>query len=214
TVAHHGRRDPGQTRRPRRSPALTRWTAAAMAAPQTVERSGRADWTLMTAIHDALHCDLDQLLHTTAGPAAARARWIVFRDQLHRHLAAEHAAMWRPARAKLTGDPRGQALLEAMDEEQLGVIPGRANLTGPAQEDRQGEGGRWAAFRPALIAAGSRRCAASSPARRMMRDWDRTDWGPIGAKGPGGPDPGQLSLDKRQSSVGRLYKAVRCAASG
>jgi Hemerythrin HHE cation binding domain len=44
----------------------------------------------------------------------------VFRDQLRRHIAAEHAAMCRPAQAKLTGDPRGQALLEAMgDERQL-----------------------------------------------------------------------------------------------
>src|SRR5262249_42051153 len=60
---------------------------------------------------------LDQLLHTTAGPAAARARWTAFRGQLHRHLAAEQAALWRPARAKLAGDPHGQALLEAMDDE-------------------------------------------------------------------------------------------------
>src|SRR5215468_10458164 len=88
-----------------------------MAAPPTIARPGRADWTLMTAIHDALRRDLDQLLHTTAGPAAARARWTAFRGQLHRHLAAEQAALWRPARAKLTGDPHGQALLEAMDDE-------------------------------------------------------------------------------------------------
>jgi hypothetical protein len=47
----------------------------------------------------------------------------VFRDQLRRHLAAEHAAMWRPARAKLTGDPRGQALLEAMDDEHRLIGP-------------------------------------------------------------------------------------------
>jgi hypothetical protein len=69
--------------------------------------------------------DLDELITTTVGPAAARARWIVFRDQLRRHLAAEHAAMWRPARARLTGDPRGQALLEAMDDEH--------HLIGPLQ---------------------------------------------------------------------------------
>ena len=50
----------------------------------TIERSGRADWTLMTAIHDALRRDLDELITTTAGPAAARARWIVFRYQLRR----------------------------------------------------------------------------------------------------------------------------------
>jgi hypothetical protein len=94
-----------------------------VAASPTLERRGRADWTLMTAIHDALRRDLDQLITTTAGPAAARARWIVFRDQLRRHLAAEHAAMWRPARAKLTGDPHGQALLEAMDDEQQLIGP-------------------------------------------------------------------------------------------
>jgi Hemerythrin HHE cation binding domain len=94
-----------------------------MASSHTIERSGRADWTLMTAIHDALRRDLAELITTTASPAAARARWIVFRDQLRRHLAAEHAAMWRPGRAKLTGDPRGQALLEAMDDEQQLIGP-------------------------------------------------------------------------------------------
>jgi hypothetical protein len=94
-----------------------------MASSRTIERRGRADWTLMTAIHHALRRDLDQLITTTAGPAAARARWIVFRDQLRRHLAAEHAAMWRPAQAKLTSDPRGQALLEAMDDEQQLIGP-------------------------------------------------------------------------------------------
>jgi len=52
-----------------------------MASSITIERSGRADRALMTAIHDTLRRDLDELLHTTAGPAAARARWIVFRDQ-------------------------------------------------------------------------------------------------------------------------------------
>ena len=94
-----------------------------MASFHTIERGGRADWTLKTAIHDALRRDLDELITTTVGPAAARARWIVFRDQLRRHLAAEHAAMWRPARVKLTGDPHGQALLEAMDDEQQLIGP-------------------------------------------------------------------------------------------
>jgi len=77
-----------------------------MASFHTIERRNRADWTLMTAIHDALRRDLDELITTAAGSAAPRARWIVFRDQLRRHLAAEHAALWRPARAKLTSDPR------------------------------------------------------------------------------------------------------------
>jgi hypothetical protein len=97
-----------------------------MASPPTIERDSQADWALMTAIHDALRRDLDQLIHTTASRTAARARWIVFRDQLHLHLAAEHMAMWRPARAKLTGDPRGQALLEAMEDEHQLIGPLRA----------------------------------------------------------------------------------------
>ena len=74
----------------------------------------------MTAIHDALRRDLDQLIHTTASRAAARARWGVFRGHLQYHLVTEDALMWRPARARLAGDPRGQALLDAMqDEHQL-----------------------------------------------------------------------------------------------
>ena len=88
-----------------------------MAASPILERHGRADWALMTAIHDALRRDLDELLHTTASRTAARARWIVFRDQLRRHLAAESAAMWPQARAKLAGDAHGQALLDAMEDE-------------------------------------------------------------------------------------------------
>jgi len=45
-----------------------------MASSSTIQRSGRADWALMTAIHDALRHDLDELLHTTASQTIARAR--------------------------------------------------------------------------------------------------------------------------------------------
>ena len=54
---------------------------------------GHAGWALMNAIHDALRRDLDELLRTTASRMAARARWIVFRDQLRFYLAAEQAAI-------------------------------------------------------------------------------------------------------------------------
>ena len=77
----------------------------------------------MTAIHDALRRDLDQLLRATAGHTPARARWIMFAGQLRFHLAAEAAAMWSPARAKLAGDPPGQALLDAMEDEQQLIGP-------------------------------------------------------------------------------------------
>jgi hypothetical protein len=88
-----------------------------MAPPHTLQLAGRADWALMIAIHDALRRDLDQLLHTTASHASARARWGTFRSQLRFHLAAEQAAMWPRVRAKLAGDPQGQALLDALDDE-------------------------------------------------------------------------------------------------
>src|SRR5215831_15873923 len=94
-----------------------------MASLPAIQRQGRADWALMTAIHDALRRDLDELLHTTADRTAARARWIVFRDQLRVHLAAEDAVMWPQVRAKLTGNPHGQALLEAMDDERRLIGP-------------------------------------------------------------------------------------------
>jgi hypothetical protein len=70
-----------------------------MVSSHTIPRDGWVGWTLI-AIHDTLRRDLDQLLRTTAGHTSARACWIVFRDQLRFHLAAEHAVMWRSARAK------------------------------------------------------------------------------------------------------------------
>ena len=88
-----------------------------MAPPHTVQLTGRADWALMIAVHDALRRDLDQLLHPATSHASARARWGTFRSQLRFHFAAESAAMWPPVRAKLAGDPLGQALLDALDDE-------------------------------------------------------------------------------------------------
>jgi len=94
-----------------------------MASPPTIQRQSRTDWALMNAIHDALRRDLDELLRTTAVRTAAQARWVVFRDQLRLHLAAEDTVMWPQARAKLTGDPHGQALLEAMEDERRLIGP-------------------------------------------------------------------------------------------
>jgi hypothetical protein len=94
-----------------------------MASPDTIARTGRSDWTLMTAIHDALRRDLNQLIHTKASRAAARARWGIFHDHLHFHLATEDAVVWRPARARLAGDPHGLALLDAMEDEHRLIGP-------------------------------------------------------------------------------------------
>ncbi len=97
-----------------------------MAATPTIQRTSGSGWTLMTAVHDALRRDLDELVHTTASRPAARARWAAFRDQLDFHLAAEDWALWPPARARLTGDPHGQALLDAKEDEQQLIGPLRA----------------------------------------------------------------------------------------
>src|SRR5262245_36829075 len=94
-----------------------------MASSSTIQRNGRADWALMNVIHDALRRDLDKLLHTTASQTTSRTRWMVFRDQLRLHLAAENSVMWPLVRAKLTGDPTGQALLEAMEDEHQLIGP-------------------------------------------------------------------------------------------
>lgn len=96
-----------------------------MAPPHTMQLTSRTDWALMTAIHDALRRDLDQLLHGAPSRASARARWTTFRSRLRFHLAAEQAAMWPQVTAKLAGDPHGQALLDALEDER--------HLLGPLQ---------------------------------------------------------------------------------
>ncbi len=94
-----------------------------MTEPSTTERRGSSDWTLMNAQHDAFRRDLDNLLATSAGRSAVRARWTVFRDQLRFHHTAEDEAMWPPVRAKLTGDPAGLALMDAMEDEHKLIDP-------------------------------------------------------------------------------------------
>lgn len=42
-----------------------------MAPPCISRRTGQPGWTMMTAIHDALRRDLDQLIHTTASQRQA-----------------------------------------------------------------------------------------------------------------------------------------------
>lgn len=89
----------------------------------TTHRSRNTYWTLMHAQHDAFRRDLDDLLATSADRRSVRARWTLFRDQLHFHHTAEDTAMWPPVRAKLTGDPVGLALMDAMEEEHKLIDP-------------------------------------------------------------------------------------------
>jgi hypothetical protein len=81
------------------------------------------EWTIMYALHDAFRRDLDAMLAPNAGPAAVRARWAVFRDQLEFHHTAEDEVMWPPVRARLADDPDGLALMDAMQDEHRLIDP-------------------------------------------------------------------------------------------
>lgn len=91
----------------------------------TVARDRRRDWLLMNALHDAFRRDLDQLMHSTAGEAAVRTRWQIFRGQLHFHHTAEDTEMWPPVRARLASmqDSAGLALLDEMEAEHGQIDP-------------------------------------------------------------------------------------------
>lgn len=98
------------------------------------------EWTIMYALHDAFRRDLDAMLAPNAGPAAVRARWAVFRDQLEFHHTAEDEVMWPPVRARLADDPDGLALMDAMQDEHKLIDPLLAAvddaLTGEAGQAR------------------------------------------------------------------------------
>ena len=91
----------------------------------TVPRDRRDDWLVMNALHDAFRRDLDQFMHTTADQAAIRARWQIFRGQLHFHHTAEDTEMWPPVRARLASlqNPAGLALLDEMEAEHGQIDP-------------------------------------------------------------------------------------------
>ena len=77
-----------------------------MAPPHTMQLAGKADWTLMTAIHDALRRDLDQLLarhgqpRTGPGPLGhvPRPAALSLRRRARGHVAAGPAPNWRATR--------------------------------------------------------------------------------------------------------------------
>jgi Hemerythrin HHE cation binding domain len=81
------------------------------------------EWTIMYALHDAFRRDLDAMLAPNADPAAVRARWANFRDQLEFHHTAEDEVMWPPVRARLADDPDGLALMDAMEAEHRLIDP-------------------------------------------------------------------------------------------
>jgi hypothetical protein len=51
----------------------------------------------------------------------AAGRWVTFRGGFH--LAAENITVWLPTRAGLADGPHGQALLDAMNDEQQPIGP-------------------------------------------------------------------------------------------
>jgi iron-sulfur cluster repair protein YtfE (RIC family) len=101
-----------------------------MTEPATTRRSRSSDWTPMHVQHDAFRRDLDGLLATSAGRTGVWARWTMLRDQLRFHHTAEDTAMWPPVRAKLTGNPAGLALMDAMEDEHKLIDPLLAAIDG------------------------------------------------------------------------------------
>jgi hypothetical protein len=81
------------------------------------------EWMIMYVLHDAFRRDLAEMEASAASPAAVRARWDVFRDQLEFHHTAEDEVMWPPVRARLDGDPDGLALMDAMEDEHRLIDP-------------------------------------------------------------------------------------------
>jgi hemerythrin-like domain-containing protein len=89
------------------------------------------DLSAMMAAHDAFRRDLVQLMRTAyagnlADPrqrAAVVNGWQVFRRQLFLHHRGEDTFLWPPMRAKLTGDPAGLAVLDAMSGEHQEIGP-------------------------------------------------------------------------------------------
>ena len=108
-----------------------------------MQRAGHAGWALMNAIHDALRRDLDELLRTTASRMAARARWIVFRDQL----AAEQAAI----------------LGEQADDDGLRAVVAELVAAEPGHRGNRRRGSR---SEPATVSRYAR-----SPSRGTARTW-------------------------------------------
>jgi hypothetical protein len=67
-----------------------------MASSRTIERSGRAGRTLMTAIHHTLRRDLDELITTTASPAAQVL------SQLPAPTCLLYRTIWLPRHTRIT----------------------------------------------------------------------------------------------------------------
>jgi hypothetical protein len=69
---------------------------------------GKVDFTLMYAVHDDFHRDLQHLTAVEGGQTeapAVRAGWVTFKNQLHVNHTAEDTSLWR--RSRLPG-PGGQ----------------------------------------------------------------------------------------------------------
>jgi hypothetical protein len=89
----------------------------------TEQVTRRPEWAIMYAFHDAFRRDLDELQAARAYSAAVRARWDNFSEQLHFHHVAEDEAMWPLVKAKLTANPEGLALIDAMEKEHHLIDP-------------------------------------------------------------------------------------------
>jgi iron-sulfur cluster repair protein YtfE (RIC family) len=93
--------------------------------------AGDADLTIMIAAHNAFRRDLDTLARAAkeasrGGPDRQRsvaAGWELFKRQLHLHHTAEDVLVWPALRARLTGSPDAQSVLDEMAAEHALIDP-------------------------------------------------------------------------------------------
>jgi iron-sulfur cluster repair protein YtfE (RIC family) len=88
--------------------------------------TGKVDFTMMYAAHDAFTRDLKRLTAAveagqTADPAV-RAGWAMFKKQLHIHHIAEDKSLWPVLRGRVTR-PDDVAVLDAMEDEHARIDP-------------------------------------------------------------------------------------------
>lgn len=91
------------------------------------QQSGRIDFTVMYATHDAFRRDLDRLEAAaaagTVGTPEVFAGWENFKTQLHIHHSVEDAYLWPRLRRAASGRPAHLTMLDEMEAEHARIDP-------------------------------------------------------------------------------------------
>ncbi|GAA4978325.1 hemerythrin domain-containing protein [Yinghuangia aomiensis] len=115
--------------------------------------STKINFLMMYAAHDALRRDLSRLISAAdirvGDLAAFHAGWRVFERYLTIHHSAEDKLLWPPMRARVAGDAKRIALLDAMEAEHAVLDPLMASV------DRQLDSGDISSLRATMEELGS-----------------------------------------------------------